>query len=549
MDGVQTKFVVDTVMPLSRVLTSETQGVTTHYVYGTGLISQENDGQWLFYHFNNIGSTEAVTDLDGDVVERFEYGPYGELISENSHGIIFLYNGEYGVSTDENGLYYMRARYYNPEIKRFINQDVIIGTIMDSPTMNRYAYVEGNPISLADPFGLSPQTNWFKHSVLDVLGMIPAFGFLFDIENALLYAVEGDWFGCVTSIISALPGLGDAVGGALKLLDETSSVGCAIIKIGNVAGNSGKLIKGSYVIGNVVDDNIERYMINGEDFNWGQFGIDVLTVAFEVLAMKGAWSDLKNAQALPVCFIAGTLVTMADGEKPIEEVEVGDEVLAMDYETGEVAVKKVTQTFENESSELVHINVNGEKIVATPEHPFYVAKLGWTSACKLRAGDVLVLSNGEYVVVEFIQHEILESPVKVYNFEVEDYHTYFVGESSVLVHNDCPEKTYQTYTKTNPDTGEVYSGRTSGTGSDKQNIKKRDANHHMTKKGFGEAELDKSSSNRQAIRGREQMLIDFNGGSKSSGGTSGNAINGISPFNPNKKTYIDKARKLFGEVK
>lgn len=58
-------------------------------------------------------------------------------------------------------------------------------------------------------------------------------------------------------------------------------------------------------------------------------------------------------------------------------------------------------------------------------------------AKNLRAGDILVLSNGEFVVVEWIQHEILESPVKVYNFKVEDFHTYFIGESSVLVHNDC----------------------------------------------------------------------------------------------------------------
>ena len=45
------------------------------------------------------------------------------------------------------------------------------------------------------------------------------------------------------------------------------------------------------------------------------------------------------------------------------------------------------------------------------------------------------------MVIEWIQHEILESPVKVYNFEVEDFHTYFVGESSVLVHNQCTELT------------------------------------------------------------------------------------------------------------
>ena len=112
-------------------------------------------------------------------------------------------------------------------------------------------------------------------------------------------------------------------------------------------------------------------------------------------------------------------------------------VLAENPETGEIAQKRVVQTFENESDELVHVFVNGEEIITTPNHPFYVPKLGWTSAIKLRAGDILVLSNGEYVVVEFVQHEILESPVEVYNFEVEDFHTYFVGEVSVLVHNGC----------------------------------------------------------------------------------------------------------------
>jgi hypothetical protein len=50
---------------------------------------------------------------------------------------------------------------------------------------------------------------------------------------------------------------------------------------------------------------------------------------------------------------------------------------------------------------------------------------------------VLYTLNGEYVVVEKVQHEILENPVKVYNFEVADNHTYFVGENAVGVHNSC----------------------------------------------------------------------------------------------------------------
>lgn len=61
-------------------------------------------------------------------------------------------------------------------------------------------------------------------------------------------------------------------------------------------------------------------------------------------------------------------------------------------------------------------------------------------AGSLRAGDVLVLSNGEYVIVEWVQHEILEAPVKVYNFEVEDFHTYFVGKSGIFVHNGAEDE-------------------------------------------------------------------------------------------------------------
>jgi len=86
---------------------------------------------------------------------------------------------------------------------------------------------------------------------------------------------------------------------------------------------------------------------------------------------------------------------------------------------------------------LIHLQVNGEEIVSTPTHPFYEPTKGWTEAINLRAGDILVLQNGEYVVIEKVQHEILEQPVKVYNFEVEDFHTYYVGTDGILVHNMC----------------------------------------------------------------------------------------------------------------
>ena len=147
--------------------------------------------------------------------------------------------------------------------------------------------------------------------------------------------------------------------------------------------------------------------------------------------------SISGAVSSPYCFVAGTTVLAAAGAAAIETIKPGDMVWAWDEETGDVALKKVVETYENTTDTLVHVHVKGEEIITTPSHPFYSPVLGWTEAVHLRAGDILVLVNGEYVVVEKVQHELLESPVAVYNFQVEDYHTYYVTEHGLLVHNRC----------------------------------------------------------------------------------------------------------------
>ena len=89
----------------------------------------------------------------------------------------------------------------------------------------------------------------------------------------------------------------------------------------------------------------------------------------------------------------------------------------------------------------MHLQYDGTTVTTTPTHPFYQPQKGWIDAIDLRAGDILVKSNGEYVVVEMVEHELLEAPITVYNFEVEDFHTYYVGDTSVLVHNKCDAMT------------------------------------------------------------------------------------------------------------
>lgn len=75
------------------------------------------------------------------------------------------------------------------------------------------------------------------------------------------------------------------------------------------------------------------------------------------------------------------------------------------------------------------------RITTTTNHPFYVEEKGWVAAGDLEFGDTLVTADGDEVEVTEIELERLDEPILVYNLEVEEYHTYFVGNSRVLVHN------------------------------------------------------------------------------------------------------------------
>jgi len=150
----QIQYVVNSQPALSQVLVKEDNGQKTFYVYGLGLIGQESNGEYLSYHFDFRGSTVALTSDTAQIVERFQYSPYGVLLSGSASITPFLFNGMYGVMTDDNGLYYMRARFYSQEIRRFVNQDILLGDIGEGQTLNRYAYVTGRPVSFVDPFGL-----------------------------------------------------------------------------------------------------------------------------------------------------------------------------------------------------------------------------------------------------------------------------------------------------------------------------------------------------------------------------------------------------------
>ncbi|RKZ48829.1 MAG: hypothetical protein DRR08_31410, partial [Candidatus Parabeggiatoa sp. nov. 2] len=188
VDGQETRYVINSQSILSQVLVrTQPDGTQTYYVYGLGLIGQEKQGQYLNYHFDFRGSTVALTDETGAIVERFQYSPYGLLRSGDASITPFLFNGMYGVMTDGNGLYYMRARYYHPEIRRFVNQDVLLGYVVKGQTLNQYAYVTGQPVSYVDPFGL------YALVMIDVEGAEASSGMRFGHAAIAIQNRQGQW--------------------------------------------------------------------------------------------------------------------------------------------------------------------------------------------------------------------------------------------------------------------------------------------------------------------------------------------------------------------
>lgn len=466
-DGKRTEYIIDPNAYLSKLLIQkDAEGKETYFIYGMGLIGQEDEDGYKTYHFDRRGSTTAITDENGVVTDRFDYGPYGELVNHaGDTDTPFLYNGRDGVMTDNNGLYYMRARYYNPEIKRFINQDILAGSINDGRTLNRYAYVNGNPVSLTDPFGLSPSIGGMGivHGLLDLISMVDPFG-VADLINAGIYALEGDTFNAMLSLAcAAVPAFLDAGAKGLKwgtkafkatkagqkLVNSTSKVFKYSSRVTKTIKTAicrtastkyGKILKSKVAWDAVAGAGVSaagQKIVNGE-VDWLQVGKDavVSAVAGKITRKLTGASDFIDG----FCFTADTLIATKVGSKQIKDVEVGDEVYSANPETGEKGLKKVTQVFVNETDTLIHVFVGDEEIRTTPTHPFWVEGKGWIDAGYLVAGDKLRLYNGELLEVERVEVECLDEVIKVYNFEVEDWHTYYVSGSEVLVHNACKKK-------------------------------------------------------------------------------------------------------------
>jgi len=104
-----------------------------------------------YYHGDHLGSSSIVTDQNGLQVQHLEYAPYGTVAcNEGSDVTTYKFTGK---ELDSTGLYFYSARYYDPEIGRFVSADTIIQAPYDPQSLNRYAYCRNNPVKYVDPSG------------------------------------------------------------------------------------------------------------------------------------------------------------------------------------------------------------------------------------------------------------------------------------------------------------------------------------------------------------------------------------------------------------
>jgi len=152
-----TRFILDTNTNLTNVIAEAdaSNAISGYYIYGLGLISRINaDGTTRYYHFDSRGSTVALTDQSQVMTDSYAYDPFGKLV--NQSGIsqnAFTYLGGHGVMDEGDDLLFIRARYYDKGVGRFVSKDLLEGSENNGQSINLYNYVLNNPIQFIDVSG------------------------------------------------------------------------------------------------------------------------------------------------------------------------------------------------------------------------------------------------------------------------------------------------------------------------------------------------------------------------------------------------------------
>ena len=148
---------------------NEKGNVKAAYVHGPGIdqpLAMLRDGKTFYFHADRLGSVRALTDQSGGVATTYDYGAFGKVETRGAVSNPFTFTGrEWDAST---GLYYYRARYYDPALGQFLSPDPLPAALDEPLGQNPYLYVRNQPLRFVDPLGLAPN-NPLEQASLDEL--------------------------------------------------------------------------------------------------------------------------------------------------------------------------------------------------------------------------------------------------------------------------------------------------------------------------------------------------------------------------------------------
>jgi RHS repeat-associated protein len=392
-------------------------------------------------------SSLAITPGTQEFTKRYT-SPFGAERGTPTGGTWPDDKGFLGKTDDATtGLTHIGARQYDPTIGQFISVDPLLETDK-AQTLNGYSYSINNPVTFSDPTGLGLDCGGGREACPDDGDPMP------EPDH---HDGNGKTLGNAPAPTKNHPcnsNCGNTGNRGTHNSDEEEDY--VIIQLGpppcDWHGNACVKPPSGEPDWKLLWE-LGKTLVLPDGEAWGRCFTEADLAGCGWAAMDLPWFKvvkggkvLLRAGRACKCFLAGTDVLMADGKtKDIEDVELGDKVLATDPETGETGAREVTHLIVTEEdkhfNELSIATEDGvKKLTATHEHPFWSpSEKSWIAASDLTPGMTLLADDGDTVIVTanrpFTKH------ARTYNFTVDGLHTYYVlaGDTPVLVHNsNCP---------------------------------------------------------------------------------------------------------------
>ncbi|WP_450152388.1 polymorphic toxin-type HINT domain-containing protein [Streptomyces dioscori] len=462
-----TLYLGETELRLGR--TSGKVEATRYYSHGGQTVAVRTAAALTWVSSDHNGTATVQVDAATQAVTRRQMTPFGEDRGQAA-GAWVGERGFVGGTEDPTGLTHLGAREYDASTGRFVSVDPV-ADLTDPQQINGYAYSNNNPVTFADPDGkffgaLVALIQAIVRAVVAVMNYLrwrssqsSNSGGMSTMGSANYASASSGADSCPLvkrnygicdsqepedpraegSFKDILGGIGDAITESLDGLEYATEPWCW-----GGGGNCG--VNDDYkefTENQGVDSNSKNYDA-GKDFTEAAslFGAGGIRTFLKNLFKKNKPSAPKPKADCTQCFLAGTDVEMADGStKDIEDVEIGDEVLATDPETGETGSRRVVRLIVTEEdkhfNELSIATDDGvEHLTATFEHPFWSpSQQDWVDAGDLGPGTTLRTDEGDTVTVT--ANRAYTDHARTYNLTVADLHTYYVlaGSTPVLVHN------------------------------------------------------------------------------------------------------------------